>query len=77
MEISGFITQGRQDYDQWVTKYKIGYIESACNPVVKFVEENGRQKVQVVLSTVCVFALRVFFLSFNITLFYISLTDLI
>lgn len=44
-EISGVITQGRGDKDQRVTKYKVGYIEDACSPTVKFIQDGGQPKI--------------------------------
>lgn len=44
-EVSGVITQGMGDNDEWVTRYKIGYIEDACSPTLKFFEEAGETKI--------------------------------
>lgn len=44
-EVSGVITQGRGTSTQWVTNYKIGYIEDACSPTLKFIEEGGVTKI--------------------------------
>ena len=46
-EVSGVITQGRGKSNQWVTQYKIGYIEDACSPTLKFIEEGGETKVSI------------------------------
>lgn len=44
-EISGVVTQGRESVGQWVTKYKVGYIEDGCSPTLKYIEEGGQPKV--------------------------------
>lgn len=38
-EVSGVITQGREDYPQWVSKFKIGYTETDGG-AVKFIQDD-------------------------------------
>ena len=46
VKITTFATQGRQDYDQWVTKYKLAYSEDGSSTFQTY-QENGADKVNI------------------------------
>ena len=44
-EVSGIMTQGRQDYDQWVKRFKVGYTITEGGAVKFIKDEQGHDKV--------------------------------
>merc|ERR1712136_104395 len=44
-EVSGIITQGRQDYDQWVKRFKVGYTITEGGAVQFIKDEQGQDKI--------------------------------
>ena len=44
-EVSGIITQGRQDFDQWTTKFYVGYTITEEGNVQFIQDESGQNKV--------------------------------